>query len=319
MSSSSVTLKNDGAEATILADRGALLSSLILAPQGGRPVELLYASPDFKRAESGWPGGGVPVMFPFAGRVFHQGMPFQYTCGAAVLNMPLHGFAYGLPWKAEQTNAASVRLELQGSAKTYELFPYDFRLSLEYTLASPRELRVRMTAENLGVRAEAAQHGTPAEMPVAFGLHPYFKMPFGTELAADLDNDAFELETSAREQIAVTPAGGAGKASPYPGLGEEHGPKGGVPLVKPLLRNLILAGHGKSEASLVHPKLAWKLKLGFGPADVFRYVVLWAPEGAPFYCLEPWMGLPDAVATGAGLKQLGKGETVSGSVTISLD
>src|SRR5690242_3062358 len=89
------------ASATILPARGALVTDLKLAAKrqaSGRARAVLWMPSDFNADESGWPGGGLPLCFPFAGRVFHEGRPFEYEIGGAVRPMAIHGFAYGMPW-----------------------------------------------------------------------------------------------------------------------------------------------------------------------------------------------------------------------------
>jgi galactose mutarotase-like enzyme len=282
---SAVTLQAGRAAATVLPARGGLVASLTLAP-GGKAREVLWMPPDFDAGESGWPGGGVPLCFPFAGRVFHQGQPFQYELDGVVRHMPIHGFAYGMPWDVVAQGAAAVTMKLGASAATQALYPFAFELVAEVALREA-ELSLTLTAKNAG---------KSGSMPVAMGLHPYFVLPQDGELAH-----------TAATHVAVTNAGGAGKATRLP--------PGPLPLAAPLSANAILADHAQPRIALVDTADGRELVVGFSAS--YRYVVLWRKEGAGFQCVEPWMGLPDAVSTGAGVVWLQPGDALSAQATLT--
>jgi galactose mutarotase-like enzyme len=292
------------ARATILPERGGLLTQLALEGPGGETQELVWLPPDFKLTESGWPGGGVPVLFPFAGRVFDEGQPLRYRLDETAYMMPLHGFAYALPWElvAGGTNRAALRL--QSSDKTRELFPFEFELTAGYEL-TPRSLRIDLLVRHGGpLGPEITPQGA---MPVAMGFHPYFRMP----LLGDGELGRVRLELDASEMIQVTPAGAAGKAQPLPA--------GPLSLENELYANLILGGFKKPEARLVDPEAGLAVTVRWQGPELLKYVVLWTRPGEGFYCLEPWMGLPDAVSTGAGCHWLPPGQELGLHVEISLD
>jgi galactose mutarotase-like enzyme len=295
----------DGAEARILPARGGLLTDLALQVRGRR-VDVLWTPDDLAEDGSGWPGGGMPVCFPFAGRVFHEGRPFVYELGGQVRNMPLHGFAYALPWEvvAEEPQAATLRVS--AGDRTAELFPFDFTLTARYELAAADRLVATLTVEAKGLLPGAAPAGLDAAMPVALGLHPYFCMPFpGGE------RQRCRLVTTARQAIAVTNAGGAGKAAPLARSAS------GVPLTTPLVQNLILSQNAEPAASLVDDAAGIAVTVRWSPADQFPYTVLWTRAGEPFHCVEPWMGLPDAVSTGAGVRWLDPGQKLLAQVEVT--
>src|SRR5690606_26133116 len=129
-----------------------------------------------------WPGGGMPFMFPFAGRVFLGGEPFKYALAGAPYAMPLHGFAYGMPWRIASQSAASCTLTCGHGSGTTSLYPYEFEVTVRYTLNATR-LDVSCDVRHLKPLA-----GAPAEMPVALGWHPYWRV----------DAASAELETTAR-------------------------------------------------------------------------------------------------------------------------
>ncbi len=298
-----LTLSAGDARATVLPERGGLVSALSLRPlRGGSAREILWTAAELGLDESGWPGGGLPVLFPFAGRVFHEGRPLCYELGGVERSMPIHGFAYGMPWEIAAQSADSARLSLRPTAATLRLFPFAFEVELELEL-SASALRVVLTAKH----AASAPRGV--RMPVAMGLHPYFRAPLATGALSDV-----RLLTSACTKVAVTNAGAAGRASP---LGYADATERGIALSETETRSLILVDHAAPAAALrdAGPD---QLELAWG--GDFKTLVLWRQEGAGFQCVEPWMGLPDAVGAGAagGTRWLEPGESAWGEFRIVL-
>jgi galactose mutarotase-like enzyme len=307
-------LTKDGAKALILPERGGLLISLALQVAGKKDnpeaQELLWLPLDFDTnllSSSGWPGGGAPWLFPFAGRVFHVssgGLAGQYelrknpASEPQTYNMPIHGFAYGARWQVTESSTSSATLEWASDEASRQLYPFDFHLTTRYELAAD-SLRC-----SLEVKAAATNTGP---MPVAAGMHPYFKIPFSAQSAWE----QVRLKCDAKEEIRVTPAGAAGKASPAPAPFS-------ATLADPLVHNLIL-GKLQSQTALLRDKTAKQaLAITAQPASAMQHWVLWGKPEQGFYCLEPWMGLPDAVHTGAGCKWMEPTEVLNLLVSIEL-
>lgn len=297
------------AKASLLPKRGALLTKLVL-DIGDRSVDVLWTDNELTDDETGWPRGGMPLMFPFAGRVFYNGQPFQYELDGKLYNMPLHGFIYGLPWQVVKQSTNSVILAVRAGVRTQELFPYDFSMQCQFSLFLDR-LHVKITVQNHGVLSAADRTGLRREMPVAFGLHPYLRVP---QQHAGSKSTVY-LQTSAQAQIAVTPAGGAGKAAAIEPAKDQRGHR----LDAPLFSNLILGQHQRPEVSFIDASTHTKITIGWDKPEHIRYVVLWSEDGQGFHCLEPWMGLPDAVSTGAGVCWLPPGETLDLGFTIGVE
>jgi galactose mutarotase-like enzyme len=276
-----------------MPERGGLLSSLIL-PFGAEARETLWLPADFQEKESGWPGGGAPLMFPFAGRTFHDDRPFFYELNGQVYNMPLHGFSWAKPWSVKESADNRLLITQEDGPGTRELFPFAWRQECLFEL-SPDQLQLSWHVTSLGDLTGAGQ-----AMPVAAGIHPYFAIGPGTT----------RLVCDAPEAMQVTPAGAAGKRAP-------HQPAASDPdLAEPLYRNLILTGMKKREAGLYEQSSGRGISIAWDAASPVQYVVLWRKEQQPFHCIEPWMGLPDAVSNGSGLVRLQKGESTGLTFTI---
>lgn len=270
----------------------------------GKTASVLWMPPDFVPGESGWPGGGLPICFPFAGRVFHEGRPFQYEIAGEVRPMAIHGFAYGLPWRVLRQDDRTAELELVDSEATQKLYPFRFKLTARFEL-SERELQLVLRSVHTEPLSSASR------MPVAQGLHPYFATPISGGSLSQC-----RVETTASRQYRVTPSGGAGKAVPFPLDAVEA--KGS--LAEATFANLILGSLATPAARLVDESagLATEITWTSATAPDCGYVVLWTKPGQGFHCIEPWMGLPDAVSNGQGVRWLAQGEELSQSFSIRL-
>lgn len=290
-----IVLRHDSARAVLYPERGGLLAELQLEDDRGRAVPLLWLPETFDPKGSGWPGGGMPFLFPFAGRVFHEGQPLHYRLGDSILPMPKHGFAYSFPWEVTASDQRSLELTFSANASTIEFFPYDFKVKARYMLSA--------SALDLTIVVEHADRPprTPP-MPLAMGLHPYFRVPFRDGVrgsASGVEN--LDLENFATEAIAVTPAGAAGSASEW---SQER-----IAIEAAGMDNLILGNHRRPQAAIVDRESGLALAMQWeGP---IHYLVLWCRRNEGFYCVEPWMGLPDAVTNQAGLEWLAPGSEMS--------
>jgi galactose mutarotase-like enzyme len=142
-------------------------------------------------------------------------------------------------------------------------------------------------------------------MPIAVGIHPYFKL--------DPNGGETNLLCDASEALQVTPSGAAGKRSPHTVDAKD------LNLSDPIYRNLILTGLTKRKAGLKSKENGAVTMMTWSKDSPIQYVVLWRKDEEPFHCIEPWMGLPDAVSNGNGLKTLSKGETLAMYFEISLN
>jgi len=188
-----------GASAEILVSQGFNCFRFTAMP-AGQPVEVLYAPPDFASGQSRPSRGGIPLMFPFPGRI--PGTTFtwegeQYTLEAGdALGNAIHGFAMWRPWRI--IDQADNRLSGQFHAwrddpSLKNRWPADFRLTAVYTLTA-NTLHAQYSIENPG--------DTP--LPCGFGTHPYFRVPLGdaTPLGGRKADDCLvRLPVSARWEL----------------------------------------------------------------------------------------------------------------------
>jgi galactose mutarotase-like enzyme len=289
-----ITLTEGDARCTVDYRRGAFVSSLVL---GGRE---LLKTPD---PNTSWPGGGIPVLFPFAGRNWasEPGKPrelHQWTWEGITRPMPIHGFVHTAespPWTLggplEGTKGSkALRLQCRDTHETRKIYPFTFTLELELTL-NARSLDLALITTGGG--------DTP--LPLAPGFHPYFAQRCTNEFT-------FESGKTANFHR-VTPDGNVGES------GAVELPRS---LDDALLHNLILKNDQRTWTVRHRPSARALLHLQHSGA----WTVLWAKPELDFICIEPWTSLPDAAKRSplaGGALLLAPGERHELRVRIALD
>src|SRR4051794_35968491 len=99
-----VTIRDPASDASadILVSQGFNCFRFTAMPEG-QPVEALYAPDDFRTGEGRPSRGGVPLLFPFPGRIAGtafrwEGKDYPLEAGDAFGNA-IHGFVLSRPWR----------------------------------------------------------------------------------------------------------------------------------------------------------------------------------------------------------------------------
>jgi len=106
--------------------------------------------------------GGIPILFPICGNLNISSSVF----GVDYSQLPQHGFARDLEWQYSLSeNEKYLCLFLNESKQTKKYYPYDF------------ELRIKVILKINFLEFEITIHNkTEIDMPINFGLHPYFNV-----------------------------------------------------------------------------------------------------------------------------------------------
>lgn len=141
-----IALRSGEALAEIEPARGALCARLRLAGE-----EILYLDAETLRDPAKNVRGGIPVLFPIAGKL-PPGSRFA---------LRQHGFARTLPWEAVRCGPSRLECRLRTEARDDFPFPTDALLAFEL---AERALLLEFTLHNPGDEA----------LPFQLGFHPYF-------------------------------------------------------------------------------------------------------------------------------------------------
>jgi galactose mutarotase-like enzyme len=243
--------------------------------------------------------GGNPLLFPFLARHRVNGeIGWWKDAGGVVRAMPLHGFARDLPFTAQVSPQGDVvSMTLVDSEATRAGYPFGFRFEAAYRLVDEATLDVDLTTTNTGT----------SRLPYYAGHHFYFTLPHAKRNESTLTLP----HTLARHQLAD---------------GSITEPVEGLPRYTfddPQIHDRFhcLDREPDAPVRIDIPALQRAIEIDLRrPGSVPWYAVTsWTekPE-SDFYCVEPWLGLPDAIHNGLGLRWVEPGETETASLRINV-
>ena len=217
--------------------------------------------------------GQAPILFPIVGRVKDD----KYTCNGVTYTIPKHGFARNSEFALVLHEPSRICFELKNNDATGALYPFAFRLRVEFWLEG-NTLLSTMTVENMGA-------GT---MYFSIGAHPGFNCAMGDVLR-------FSEPETLRSEWITEDALLAG--SSYPVLDNATD----IVIHEHIFDKdaLILSGIKSQYITLVRAGEA-HVKYGLGGAPILG---IWAKPGAPYVCIEPWFGLNDPTEPAADFSQ----------------
>jgi aldose 1-epimerase len=279
----------------------------------GQPVEVLYAHPEFAAGAQRPSGSGIPILFPFPGRI--PGMHFkwegkQYALEAGdPLGNAIHGFVLRRPWRVIEKSESRVTGEFHAwkdDPSLKERWPADFRMTATYELKS-KQLIGSYRIEN------------PGDVPLPFGLgtHPYFRVPLGGRSAGDC---VVWLPVTERWVLKDMLPTGKRKVLPEAEL-YESGRRFDELKLDDVFTGLLDTA-GMTEALIQDPSglamaIGWK-------TDQFRECVVYTPPHREAICIEPLTCAPAAAALAekgidAGWRVLPPGKSFDAQVTIAAE
>ena len=224
-------------------------------------------------ADPRWWTGHAPLLFPFVGR--SRGDVYRLDGGD--YPMPQHGFARHMAFTQIEHLTEAVTFRLEADAATRAVYPFDFRLDMQFALAGST-LMMTATVMNRG----------EADMPFSFGYHPAFAWPLPYGGAVEDHRIAFE------------------KAEPAPlrKVGDEPGLIALERVASSVEGNMLAPTYAMFEGdalvwdALESHSLLWgvpgqkRLKIDFPDTP---WLGLWQKPGAHYLCVEPWAGMADLV------------------------
>jgi len=305
--------ESTGASAKVLVSLGFNCYSWCVQFGGESPAEeLLWAEDGFQAGDKRPSGSGIPLLFPFPGRICggkfeFEGRNYQVAREGDRPNA-IHGFVYNRPWRIVAQSASHATAEFQASVEDPSIlkqWPSDFRVKATY----------RLHGNQLDFEAEFTNCGV-ANLPWAFGTHAYFRLPLAgdsnvadTMLTAPVDGewemtDMLPTGTLANLPVDLDLSGGERLAdrqfdTPY--------------RIKSL--------SGKVATLVADPSSGRVVEQVFDSQE-YPQLVIYTPGNREAVCLEPYTCVPDlfrlegqGVAT--GLQVLAPGESKSTKIVLS--
>ncbi|KQW29088.1 aldose epimerase [Rhizobium sp. Root274] len=216
--------------------------------------------------DAAWWTGRSPILFPIVGKAPGD----MLAVNGQTYPMAQHGIARRREFLLVEQTATACRHELVSSSETREVYPFDFRLTLEHSL-NGRSLAVTATVENSG----------HVLLPFGIGFHPAFLWPLP---GAEGRPHAVTLQNGAEPGVVQLENGLIGETLPTSPF-----QSGRLELTHALFDNDALifpegAGTALTYGADTGPSLAFTFKN-------LPNIALWQKPGAPFLCVEPWHGM----------------------------
>ncbi len=249
-------LKSGDCTAKIIS-MGAELKSLTV---GGR--ELMW------RADPAFWGKTSPLLFPMIGTLKDG----KTIINGAEYRISKHGFARDLEFVPEIANGSSAQFSLEQNNYTKEMFPFDFKFTVRYTLKEDGLAITYRVRNNSGT-----------DMPFCIGAHPAF--------ACDGDMRDYRLEFAKLETAACPlynlETGLHEENNRTPLLNEENV----LPLSHELFyKDVCYFDAPRSRSVTLFDKENRGIRVDFPD---FSSLGIWQAKDAPFLCIEPWCGSAD--------------------------
>ncbi|MCH2046577.1 MAG: aldose 1-epimerase family protein [Saprospiraceae bacterium] len=216
-------------------------------------------------------GRHAPILFPLVGQV--EGG--EYRAEGNEYKLGQHGFARDNEFELVESTDSSLLFQLRSSQATKELYPYDFILSVSYSLEG-NALSISYQVENTDSR----------DIYFNLGGHPGFSVPFTPE--TEFTDYALKFnEPEILDRILLTEQGLVSGEKIIGYLNNEKE----IPLTYELFDQDALVFEGiKSETlSIISEKSDMELEFSLGN---YPFLGIWSKPGAraPFVCIEPWYG-----------------------------
>jgi len=264
------TLENDYIRVSV-RDLGAELTSVF--DKENNIEHLWQADPAV------WPWH-APTLFPVVGACLKD----QILIGDRSYPMKRHGFARHMNFALEERHSDLLHFVLKSSYETLSSYPYLFEFHIFYEIKQNYLIQT-FEIDNLGADT----------MYFQLGGHPAFAVPFLSGEAYEDYFIEFEKDTVLDRQNINADGFFDGTSSPV-----IHG-SNLLPLKKDMFQNdaIILKELQSRKVTIKSAKNPHKLSVEF---PSFNYLGLWSKVGAPFVCVEPWLGCADTAGKPVALK-----------------
>jgi galactose mutarotase-like enzyme len=279
--------------------RGARLMNWNLTLGDGSVRDVIYWPENADLDEIAKVRGGNPILFPFNARVFDRGdIHFWRDSEGVRRPMPMHGLARQGDFKIVWADSRGFAAQFVPGEEARAAYPFDYEFTVTY-LFEPFGLACEFALKNLGREP----------LPWSAGHHFYFTLPW----SEGAKRDDYLIRIPAAERLKQD---AAGQLIPGPQLQLEES------VANPALVDTIHTRLRSGEVSFGERRRGDLVRVRLGtakvpPADA-AFVTWSADAQAPYYCVEPWMGPPNAPEHKRGLQFVAPRETGTFSVSVTL-
>ncbi|MEP7293650.1 MAG: hypothetical protein ABI835_17820 [Chloroflexota bacterium] len=242
------------------------------------------------------------IMLPWCNRLRdarfrYNGMDYQLEPSSGD-GTAIHGTVRRLPWRV--ASAESTRLVTTFHSIDYQAinFPFMFSAQAEFRLDGV-DFVMTLTLKNEDVQP----------FPAGFGHHPYFVRDPENRVQVEIPCDSRFVLVNALASAAPVP------------VTPETDFRALRPLGTRVYEELLSGRLGDLAARIVYPQVSLAMRAD----DLFRHLLLFAPEGKPFFAIEPMsnandgFNLYDKQIEGSGVFELSPGDSKSATVILRIE
>jgi len=227
-----------------------------------------------------WPWH-APNLFPIVGAVLDD----QIHVDGNAYHLTRHGFARESQFQLVESSDNHAKFSLPFSEKTLAVYPYKFEFQILYDLID-NALRICYKVINYDTKT----------IYFSVGGHPAFNVPFFAGEAYEDYYLEFEQAEKLEKHKLVGTGFFNGETQPVKTDGKKLG------LYKELFADDALV-FKNIKSREVHIKSTKHDKFLSVEYPHFNYLGIWAKTGAPFVCIEPWLGCADTEGKVVDIKQ----------------
>jgi aldose 1-epimerase len=244
-------------------------------------VNVIWAQPDFDQGQQRASSAGIPLLFPFPGRIQHakfswQGKDYVLTEGDHRGNA-IHGFVFNRPWQVTEKELESVTGCFRSSDFGDELknqWPSPFEIEVTYHLKTATCLESLICVRNPGTQG----------LPFGIGLHPYFRTPFD-----DRELNKYRLHCPIHEEWELKDLIPTGRVHPVPNPADF---RTGLDVDTASFDSVFGKASEKPAHEFSINSDRHKLVVEFDRAQ-FPYTVVYTPGHKEAICIEPYSCVPN--------------------------
>lgn len=279
-------------------ERGARLMNWFLEMADGSVRDILYWPENADMGEGfAHVRGGNPILFPFCGRNHVNGEVGLWKApDGRVLPMENHGYARQGNFSIEDATDYGFTARFLPSAAAMAAYPYEYDFTVQY----------RFNEFSIACDLKLANKGG-SPIPWSAGHHFYFKLPWH-EGALRKD---YRIECDAKKAFRIDERGKLQPADPV--FPSDFSDADLWNRINCKLKTNVVKFGPKSGEEDITVRIGESLK-----PDARTTLVAWTEsDDSPFYCVEPWMGVPNSSENkGAHVVEPGSSQIFSVEISV---
>lgn len=243
--------------------------------------------------------GGNPILFPFCARSFARGdAGFWVDAKGERRPMPMHGLARQGDFRATRVDESGFEAVFLPGEEARACYPFEYEFRVAYRF-SAFALTCTLTLENHGAEP----------LPWSAGHHFYFRLPWNEGSSRGDYLIRIPAELRLRQ-------GPAGQLVPGPRLSRDER------MDNPDLVDTLHTGLRGPDAVFGERGHPGDITVRLGSEEVpppgSTFVTWTESDASPFYCVEPWMGPPNAPEHKLGLHVVAPGASEAFTVSVAV-